>query len=103
MGGRAQQPQRYIGAALVAKYPPDIPISILGVRQEHFRGGTGEPWEWPAILPMWWGYRNPVSGRTPELFLPDCVPCDYAPDLSMTRHGYQLPASGPESSKTSKN
>jgi len=48
---------------------------------------------------MWWGYRNPVSGRTPELFLPDCVPCDYAPDLSMTRHGYQLPASGPGSSK----
>jgi len=98
-GGRAQQPQRYIGAALVAKYAPDIPISILGVRQEHFRGGTGEPWEWPAILPMWWGYKNPVSGRTPELYLPDCVPCDYAPDLSMTRHGYQLPASGPESSR----
>jgi SnoaL-like domain len=93
--GRGQRPQRYFGAALVAKYAPDIAITVLGERQEHFRGGTGEPWEWPAILPMWWGYRNPVSGRTPDLFLPDCVPCDYAPDLSMTRHGYLLPASGP--------
>ena len=95
---RGNQPQRYFGAALVAKYPPDIPITVLGERQEHFRGGTGEPWEWPAILPMWWGYKNPVSGRTPDLFLSDCVPCDYAPDQSMTRHGYTLPASGPEPS-----
>src|SRR5262245_47458704 len=23
----------------------------------------------------WWGYKNPVRGRQPELFLPDCVPC----------------------------
>jgi hypothetical protein len=93
---RSNQPQRFFGAALVAKYAPDIPITVLGERQEHFRGGTGEPWEWPAILPMWWGYRNPVSGRKPDLFLTDCVPCDYAPDQSMTRHGYMLPASGPE-------
>jgi hypothetical protein len=93
---RAAQPQRFIGAALVAKYAPDVPISILGERQEHFRGGTGVPWEWPQILPMWWGYRNPVTGRTPDLFLSDCVPCDFNPDMSMTRHGYQLPATGPE-------
>jgi hypothetical protein len=94
--GRASQPQRYTGAALVAKFAPDIPISILGDRQEHFRGGTGVPWEWPMILPMWWGYVNPVSGRMPALFLSDCVPCDYNPDLSMTRHGYQLPVTGPQ-------
>jgi hypothetical protein len=89
------RPQRYVGAALVGKYPPDIPISILGERQEHFRGGTGVPWEWPQILPMWWGYKNPVSGRTPDLYLPDCVPCDFNPDMSMTKHGYQLPATAP--------
>jgi hypothetical protein len=29
-----------------------------------------------------------------------CVPCDYAPDLSMTRHGYRLPPSAPERSFT---
>jgi hypothetical protein len=89
------RPKRYFGAELVAQYRPDVPITELGVLQEHFRGGTGEPWEWPMILPMWWGYKNPVSGRVPELFLPDCVPCDYAPDMSMTRHGYLLPSTDP--------
>jgi hypothetical protein len=91
----ASAPKRYIGAALVEHFAPDIPITVLGERQEHFRGGTGEPWEWPQILPMWWGYKNPVSGRTPEHFLSDCVPCDYAPDLSMTQHGYLLPPTDP--------
>lgn len=89
------RPKRYFGAELVAQYRPDVPINELGVLQEHFRGGTGEPWEWPMILPMWWGYKNPVSGRQPELFLPDCVPCDYDPDMSMTRHGYLLPTTEP--------
>lgn len=51
--------------------------------------------EWPKILPMWWGYKNPVPGREPELFLPDCVPCDYAPEMSMTKHGYLLPTTDP--------
>ena len=89
------RPLRFFGAALVKQYRPDVPISELGVLQEHFRGGTGEPWEWPKILPMWWGYKNPVSGRQPELFLPDCVPCDYAPQMSMTKHGYLLPPTDP--------
>ena len=88
-------PKRYFGAELVAQYRPDVPITELGVLQEHFRGGTGEPWEWPKILPMWWGYKNPVSGRVPERFLPDCVPCEYAPDMSMTQHGYLLPSTDP--------
>ncbi len=89
------RPKRFFGAELVAQYRPDVPITELGVLQEHFRGGTGEPWEWPMILPMWWGYKNPVSGRTPDLFLPDCVPCNYAPDMSMTKHGYLLPSTDP--------
>ncbi|MCP5145983.1 MAG: nuclear transport factor 2 family protein [Gammaproteobacteria bacterium] len=89
------RPKRYLGADLVAKYRPDVPISELGKLQEHFRGGTGEPWEWPQILPMWWGYKNPVSGREPELFLPDCVPCDYSPQMSMVKHGYLLPTTEP--------
>ena len=90
------QQQHYFGDALVKKFAPDVPISVLGRREEHFRGGTGETWDWPQILPMWWSYRNPVSGRLPENFLPDCVPCDYDPELSMTRHGYLLPPTGPE-------
>jgi hypothetical protein len=87
----------YFGADLVKKFPPDVPITALGVREEHYQGGTGETWAWPQILPMWWGYKNPVSGRTPENFLPDCVPCEYAPDMSMVKHGYLLPPTGPES------
>lgn len=93
------RPLRFIGTALVNQYRPDVPITELGRLQEHFRGGTGEPWEWPKILPMWWGYKNPVSGRQPELFLPDCVPCEYAPHMSMTKHGYLLPSTDPVKSE----
>ena len=91
----ANRPQRFFGAALVRQYRPDVPITELGVLQEHFRGGTGEPWDWPKILPMWWGYKNPVSGRVPALFLEDCVPCGYAPEMSMVKHGYLLPSTDP--------
>jgi len=89
------RPRRFTGAALVAEFRPDVPITELGKLQEHFRGGTGEPWDWPRILPMWWGYKNPVSGRQPELFLPDCVPCGYSPNMSMLKHGYLLPTTDP--------
>jgi len=92
------RPQRFIGTALVNQYKPDVPITELGRLQEHFRGGTGEAWEWPKILPMWWGYKNPVSGRTPELFLPNCVPCEYSPAMDMTQHGYLLPSTEPPKS-----
>jgi len=93
------RPRRFTGAALVAEYRPDVPISELGKLQEHYRGGTGEPWAWPKILPMWWGYKNPVSGRQPELFLPDCVPCEYSPNMSMVKHGYLLPTTDPVKSE----
>jgi hypothetical protein len=86
---------RCIGAALVSKFEPDVCSTVLGVREEHYRGGTGETWAWPRILPMWWDYNKPVSPRTPENFLPDCVPCDYKPALSMARRGYLLPPTGP--------
>jgi hypothetical protein len=89
------RPYGYFGADLVAKYAPDVAITALGVRQEHFRGGTGEEWAWPKILPMWWHYTNPVTGRKPDLFMPDCTPCEFAPDMSMTKHGYVLPPTGP--------
>jgi hypothetical protein len=81
---------------LVKRYPSDLSITALGKREEGFRGGTGKAIPWPGILPMWFHYRNPVSGRVPELYWPDCVPCELKPELSMTRHGYEMPPSGPE-------
>jgi hypothetical protein len=90
----AAEPQRFTGPALIKKYPPDVLISDLGKREEHFIGGTGETWNWPQILPMWFGYRNPVSGREPEFFLNNCVPCAFAPELELTRHGYLDPPNG---------
>jgi hypothetical protein len=81
---------------LLTKYPPDVKISDLGRREEGFRGGTGTTITWPGILPMWFHYRNPVSGRIPDRYWPDCVPCELLPEARMTAHGYQQPPSGPE-------
>ncbi len=74
-------------------YPPDIPLTSLGDRERGFRGGTGDEIGWPGILPMWFHYKNPVSGRLPEHYWPDCVPCAQYPETSMKNHGYLLPPS----------
>jgi hypothetical protein len=74
-------------------YPPNVPNVVLGKRMEKFAGGTGETVRWPGILNMWFHYKNPVSGRVPEHYWPDCGVCEYAPYLSMDKYGYQLPPS----------
>lgn len=79
------------GGATSSDYPPDIPLTDLGERQRGFRGGPGQTLAWPSILPMWFHYRNPVSGRVPERYWPDCVPCVKYPETSMQNHGYLLP------------
>jgi len=81
------------------KFPPDIPLKALGRREEHLRGGTGEPWEWPMILPMWFNYTNPVSGRVPQFYQKDCAPCDIRPDLRLDRNGYQRPPRASEANR----
>lgn len=75
--------------------PPDIPLSAIGDRARGFRGGPGKALQWPEIVPMWFHYRNLVSGRVPENYWPDCVPGAVAPELSMVAHGYEMPPTGP--------
>ncbi len=80
---------------LLQRYPPDLPITALGKREEGFAGGTGTTVNWPGILPMWLHYRNPVSGRVPERYWPDCVPCELQPQNRLINNGYQMPPTGP--------
>jgi hypothetical protein len=82
-------------------FPPDIPLTALGRREEHFRGGTGQTLEWPSILPMWFQYTNPVSGRMPEFYQGPCVPCAVRPELRLEANGYQKPPDAPEANRTS--
>jgi len=78
----------------------DIPITALGRREQHFQGGTGEPTPWPAILPMWFDYTNPVSGRRPENFQENCAICTLRPELRLDRNGYQEAPDAPEANRS---
>jgi hypothetical protein len=81
-------------------FKPDVPVTALGKRQEHFRGGTGETWQWPTILPMWFEYTNPVTGRMPELYQEDCVPCIARKDLRLDAHGFKQPPDAPAANRS---
>ena len=81
-------------------FPPDITLKSMGKREEHLRGGAGEPWEWPMILPMWFEFTNPVSGRKPEFHQEDCAPCAVRPDLRLDRNGYQQTPDAPAANRS---
>ncbi len=83
----------------VANVNVDIPLTSLGRREEHFAGGP-EPRQWPTILPMWFTYTNPVSGRVPPLHQPDCVPCATHPELNLDRNGYEEPPDAPAANRS---
>jgi hypothetical protein len=78
----------------------DIPLKSLGRREMNFQGGTGDPKQWPSILPMWFTYTNPVTGRVPEFHQPDCVPCALRPELRLDRNGYQEAPDAPAANRS---
>jgi hypothetical protein len=86
LAARPPQPSRLLSA-----YKPDFLNSDLGEREAGYPGGTGQPVEWPQIKDMWFSYVNPVSGRKPTHYWPDCGSCVAFPQTSMTAHGYMLP------------
>jgi hypothetical protein len=83
-------------SVLVERLSPDILLTDMGRRTEHFRGGTGETYQWPQILPMWFNYKNPVSGRVPEYYWPDSATSLALPQSRLIANGYQMPPAGPE-------
>jgi len=63
------------------------------------RADSGKSPSWPSIMPMWFGYTNPVSGRVPERYQKDCVPCTIRPDLRFDANGYQQPPDAPAANR----
>ncbi|MFD6663344.1 nuclear transport factor 2 family protein [Micromonospora chalcea] len=83
-------------STLVTRYTPDVLLSSMGERSRGFQGGSPGYIAWPGIVPMWFHYKNPVSGREPQFYWPQCAPCEVRPDWRMTEHGWQQPPLGPQ-------
>ncbi len=54
---------------------PTLPIAAMKLRQRGFVPGP-ELIEWPNIKPMWFHYKNPVSGREPPNYCADVRTCE---------------------------
>jgi hypothetical protein len=55
-------------------FPPDVPRTSMPIR--HHGSLPGDMIVWPDIKPMWFAYKNPVSGRLPPLYCPDLKTCE---------------------------
>jgi SnoaL-like protein len=55
-------------------FPADVPRASMPRR--HHGSLPGDMIVWPDIKPMWFSYRNPVSGRVPPLYCPDLKTCE---------------------------
>ncbi|MET0290975.1 MAG: nuclear transport factor 2 family protein [Steroidobacteraceae bacterium] len=65
---------------------PDMPIARLKLRERGFV--PGDLILWPDIKPMWFHYRNPVSGREPPNYCADLHTCEAELEWAAAR---QLP------------
>ncbi|KAF1849728.1 uncharacterized protein K460DRAFT_381663 [Cucurbitaria berberidis CBS 394.84] len=93
LGNSSQSPTE--PPAWTKKYPPDLTMAEVGERESTFKGGSGRAIQWPEIQRMWFQYRNPVSGRTPEWYWPGCVPCEARKEWNLRANGWQEPGTGP--------
>ncbi len=83
---------------LLAVFPPDIPLTALGERQQGYIPGStvlnpyvfnGPAYPgYPSATPMWFSYVNPVSGRVPPYYWPDCATGVARPDTRLSANGY---------------
>ena len=64
-------------------YEPDE--AVFAARYVH--NGPAYP-GYPSAVPMWFHYVNPVSGRVPEYYWPDCATCAAFPETSLEANGY---------------
>lgn len=55
-------------------FPADVPRASMPIR--HHGSLPGDMIVWPDIKPMWFAYRNPVSGRLPPLYCADLKTCE---------------------------
>jgi len=69
-------------------FPPDVPRTSLPLR--HHGSLPGDTIVWPEIKPMWFAYKNPVSGRLPPLYCPDLKTCEK--DLEANDHNNRRPS-----------
>jgi hypothetical protein len=77
--GAARQPTMM--ERLVAAFPPDTFLKDMPNRQQGFIPGAII--RWPDIVPMWFHYVNPISGRVPQFYCADEFTCEQ--ELARTR------------------
>jgi len=92
------EPAEKVPDMLLKAFPPDIALTELGKREQGFIPGSvvlnryvfnGPAYPgYPSATPMWFSYRNPVSGRMPANHWPDCVTCIAHPETSLRANGY---------------
>lgn len=91
-------PAEKVPDPLLSSYLPDVPLTALGKREQAFIPGStvlnpyihnGPAYPgYPSAAPMWFAHRNPVSGRMPPYYWPDCVTCVARPETSLKSNGY---------------
>jgi hypothetical protein len=57
-------------------FPPDASYDDMPYRGQGFVAAFPNYRNWPQIKPMWFHYKNPVTGRLPEFYCPDILTCD---------------------------